>query len=244
MRALGEAYGVALAGAPTRRAEAVAAPAASRSTRRGTRSSSRSRARATAARRGRSRPSGGSPPGRSACGWACNGRAACSTRDGYVGLDVHRAARIAAAGHGGQIVLSEQTQKLLGERDDLRDLGRHRLKDMGAAERIFQLGGGDFARLKSLNQTNLPIQATPFLGREEGRLGDLVSLMRRDDVRLVTLIGPGGAGKTRLSLQGAAELVEDHPDGGGVVRQPRRRERGHAAGAGDRAGARTARLRR
>jgi predicted ATPase/class 3 adenylate cyclase len=135
------------------------------------------------------------------------------TREGYVGMDVHRGARIAAAGHGGQILVSEPTQKLLGERDDLRDLGRHRLKDMGAAERIFQLGEGDFARLRSLNQTNLPIQATPFLGREEV-LGDLVELMRRGDVRLVTLIGPGGTGKTRLSLQAAAELVEDHPDGG------------------------------
>jgi predicted ATPase/class 3 adenylate cyclase len=135
------------------------------------------------------------------------------TSEGYVGMDVHRGARIAACGHGGQVLISEQTQKLLGERGDLRDLGFHRLKDLGAAERIFQLGDGDFPAPKSLNQTNLPIQATPFLGRE-GVLQDVVALLRRNDVRLATLTGPGGTGKTRLGIQAAAELAEDYPDGG------------------------------
>ncbi|MDX6570939.1 MAG: hypothetical protein QOC86_95, partial [Gaiellales bacterium] len=134
------------------------------------------------------------------------------TREGYVGMDVHRGARIAAAGHGGQILVSEQTQKLLGERGDLRDLGEHRLKDMGAAERIFQLGEGDFPPLKSLGQTNLPVPATPFMGRARV-LEEVVALLRRDDVRLVTLLGPGGTGKTRLSLEVAAQSADDYAAG-------------------------------
>ena len=135
------------------------------------------------------------------------------TSEGYVGIDVHRGARVAASGHGGQILVSEQTRNLLGARDDLRDLGYHRLKDMGAPERIFQLGPGEFAPLKTLHQTNLPVQPTPFLGRA-GELRDVGDLVRRDDVRLVTLTGPGGTGKTRLGTQAAAELVEEYPDGG------------------------------
>src|ERR671926_16873 len=88
------------------------------------------------------------------------------TDEGYVGVDVHRAARIAAAGHGGQILVSQATRDLVGT-NGLRDLGEHRLKDLTAPERIFQLGGGEFPPLKSLHQTNLPIPATPFLGREQ-----------------------------------------------------------------------------
>ena len=79
--------------------------------------------------------------------------------------DVHRAARIAASGHGGQILVSASTAALVG--GDLRDLGPHRLKDLSAPERIYQLGADDFPPLKSLHQTNLPIPATPFLGREK-----------------------------------------------------------------------------
>src|SRR5205814_6026073 len=75
------------------------------------------------------------------------------TDEGYVGLDVHRAARISAAGHGGQILLSQSTRDLAGA-DGLRDLGRHRLKDLVAPERIYQLGEQDFPPRKSLNQTN------------------------------------------------------------------------------------------
>ena len=85
--------------------------------------------------------------------------------EGYVGVDVHRAARIAAAGHGGQVLVSASTAALLGT-DGLRDLGEHRLKDLSAPERIYQLGDDDFPPLKSLYRTNLPIPATPFLGRE------------------------------------------------------------------------------
>jgi predicted ATPase len=134
------------------------------------------------------------------------------TADGYVGIDVHRAARIGACGHGGQVLLSEQTQKLLGERPNLRDLGLHVLKDLQAAERILQLGDGDFPPLRSLNQTNLPVQPTPFVGRER-ELAELLGVLRRNDVRLLTLVGPGGSGKTRLGLQAAAELAGDYPGG-------------------------------
>ena len=132
------------------------------------------------------------------------------TDEGYVGLDVHRGARIAAAGHGEQVLLSEATRLLVDAA--VRDLGLHRLKDLQAPERIYQLGETEFPPLKTLNQTNLPVQPTPFLGRER-ELTDVLELLRRDDVRLLTLTGPGGSGKTRLGLQAAAELVEEYPDG-------------------------------
>jgi predicted ATPase/class 3 adenylate cyclase len=133
------------------------------------------------------------------------------TDEGYVGDDVHRAARIAAAGHGGQVLVSASTAVLTGA-NAMRDLGEHRLKDLSAPERIFQLGGGDFPALKSLYRTNLPVPATPFLGRES-ELADVLSLLARKDTRLLTLTGPGGTGKTRLALQAAAEASEAFPDG-------------------------------
>jgi predicted ATPase len=131
------------------------------------------------------------------------------TDEGYVGPDVHRAARIAAAGHGGQILFSASTAVLLAE-EQLRDLGPHRLKDLSAAEHIYQLGDADFPPLKSLHQTNLPIAATPFLGREK-ELPEVLRLL--DDARLLTLTGPGGTGKTRLATQAAAMLTDSYPDG-------------------------------
>ena len=134
------------------------------------------------------------------------------TDEGYAGIDVHRAARIAAAGHGGQVLLSEQTKRLLDDDFEVRDLGLHRLKDLQAAERIFQLGDNDFPPLKSLNQTSLPVQSTPFLGREL-ELAEVLRIVRQDGVRMVTLTGTGGSGKTRLALQAAAELVDEHRDG-------------------------------
>jgi len=129
--------------------------------------------------------------------------------EGYVGVDVHRAARITAAGHGGQVLISASTAALLGS-DGLRDLGEHRLKDLSAPERMYQLGDEDFAPLKSLYRTNLPIPATPFLGREH-ELAEVCGLL--ENARLLTLTGPGGTGKTRLGLQAAAEAVERYPDG-------------------------------
>ncbi len=131
--------------------------------------------------------------------------------EGYVGADVHRAARIAAAGHGGQVLLSAATASLVA-RDGLVDLGEHRLKDLSAPERIYQLGEGEFPPLKTLYQTNLPVPTTTFLGRER-ELAEIDALLRRDDVRLVTLTGPGGTGKTRLALQAAAAAAERFPDG-------------------------------
>jgi len=133
------------------------------------------------------------------------------TEEGYVGIDVHRAARIASAGHGGQVLVSQTTRDLAGG-DDLRDLGEHRLKDLTAAERIYQLGVGDFPPLKTLYQTNLPIPATPFLGRDE-ELAALGAFLADDAVRLLTLTGAGGSGKTRLALQAAAAAADRYPDG-------------------------------
>ncbi|HLX33464.1 MAG TPA: adenylate/guanylate cyclase domain-containing protein [Gaiellaceae bacterium] len=130
--------------------------------------------------------------------------------EGYVGFDVHRAARIAAAGHGGQVLLSQATADLAGA--DVRDLGLHRLKDLSAPERIFQLGTDHFPPLKTLHETNLPVPATPFLGREQ-EVGHVAELLQRSDVRLVTLTGPGGSGKTRLALQAAAAAGDDYVHG-------------------------------
>ena len=130
--------------------------------------------------------------------------------EGYVGFDVHRAARIAAAGHGGQVLLSQATADLAGA--DVRDLGLHRLKDLSAPERLFQLGTEDFPPLKTLHETNLPVPATPFLGREH-EIDQITGLLRRPDVRLVTLTGPGGSGKTRLALQAAAAAADDYDRG-------------------------------
>jgi predicted ATPase/class 3 adenylate cyclase len=131
------------------------------------------------------------------------------TDDGYLGIDVHRAARIAAASHGGQILLSQATRDLVGV-DRLRDLGVHRLKDLAAPEHLFQLGDEEFPPLISLDQTNLPVQPTPFVGRER-ELAEVLALL--DSHRIVTLTGTGGSGKTRLALQAAAESVDRYGDG-------------------------------
>jgi predicted ATPase/class 3 adenylate cyclase len=132
------------------------------------------------------------------------------TDEGYVGIDVHRAARIMSAGHGGQVLLSESTRQLLGGNGELHDLGEHRLKDLGAPHRLFQLGDRDFPPLRTLYRTNLPIQSTPLVGRQR-ELAEAGELVRSS--RLVTLTGPGGSGKTRLALQLAADAGEQFPDG-------------------------------
>ena len=130
------------------------------------------------------------------------------TEEGYVGLDVHRAARIMSAGHGGQVVVSQTTRELIAP-DSLRDLGLHRLKDVGEL-RLYQLGERQFPPLKTLNQTNLPLPATPLVGRKK-ELADVLQLFR--EARLLTLTGPGGIGKTRFALEVAGELVERFRDG-------------------------------
>jgi predicted ATPase len=141
--------------------------------------------------------------------------------DGYVGMDVHRAARIAAAAHGGQIILSDATRLLTASRlpagASVRDLGFHRLKDIDAPEHIFQLAGlglhEQFPPLKSLGaRTSLPVPMTPLVGREDD-LGRLRAAVLQPGVRLVTLTATGGAGKTRLALAAAASLGEDFPHG-------------------------------
>ena len=132
----------------------------------------------------------------------------------YVGMDVHRAARIMAAAHGGQVLVSETTAALL-DGTSLRDLGPRRLKDMLEPIRLYQLEieglPVEFPPLRSLHQTNLPVAAWPLLGRarELAEICDLVA----SNARLVTLTGAGGSGKTRLALQAAAELSDQFPDG-------------------------------
>jgi predicted ATPase/class 3 adenylate cyclase len=138
----------------------------------------------------------------------------------YIGLDVHHAARVAGAAHGGQVLLSETTRALvessLPEGLSLRDLGTHRLKDLARPERLYQLviaGVPDrFPALRTLDSTpnNLPTQLTSFVGREAD-VAEAGRLLR--STRLLTLTGPGGIGKTRLSLQLAADLVQSFPDG-------------------------------
>jgi predicted ATPase/class 3 adenylate cyclase len=141
--------------------------------------------------------------------------------DNYVGLDVHRAARVAAAGHGGQVLISAATRSLaqqnLPEGVTLRDLGEHRLKDLAQPERLAMLVvpgcPTEFPPLRTVDAVpnNLPLQLTSFIGREQ----EVAEVGRTllDGARLVTLTGPGGTGKTRLSLQVAAEVSDRFPDG-------------------------------
>jgi len=138
----------------------------------------------------------------------------------YVGIDVHRAARIAAVAHGGQVLVSGATALLAGgdlpEGVSLRDLGEHRLKDLAQPERIHQLViegcASEFPPVRGLDATpnNLPTQLTTFIGRER-EIAQGLDLLR--GTRLLTLTGPGGTGKTRLSLQLAAEAAGDFSDG-------------------------------
>ena len=138
------------------------------------------------------------------------------TEEGYVGLDVHRGARIAAVGHGGQVLLSEATHALVDV--PARDLGPHRLKDLTAPERIYQLeiGGlrADFPLLRTLDAgvTNLPSPRTSFVGRAD-ELQEIDTRLEDPDCRLLTLVGPGGIGKTRLALEAAARRIDSYPHG-------------------------------
>jgi hypothetical protein len=128
--------------------------------------------------------------------------------EGYVGEDVHLGARIAASGHGGQVLLSAATRELVEV--EALELGEHRLKDFGEAVAIFQLGSERFPPLKTISNTNLPRPASSLVGRE-AEIAAVTALIR--DSRLVTLTGPGGTGKTRLAAEAAAELVGEFKAG-------------------------------
>jgi predicted ATPase/class 3 adenylate cyclase len=147
---------------------------------------------------------------------------ASQTATGLIGLDVHRAARVAAIGYGGQVLLSEAAATLVRDwipaGTALKDLGFHRLKDLGRPEHIFQLQApglqAEFPPLRSLGNpalpNNLPAQLSTFIGRTR-ELSEVRALV--ESLRMVTLTGAGGCGKTRLSLQVAAELLDGSGDG-------------------------------
>jgi predicted ATPase/class 3 adenylate cyclase len=158
--------------------------------------------------------------------------------DSYVGIDVHRAARIAAAGHGGQVLLSDATQAVVGSSLPdglaLRNLAEHRLKDLPAPERIWQLEieglPGEFPAIRSLDarRGNLPAMPTPLIGRKAEVIAIEELVGRRP---LLTLIGPGGTGKTRLGLAVAERLMSEFADGAFFVALQDARDRAAAAAA-------------
>lgn len=138
------------------------------------------------------------------------------TDEGYVGLDVHKGARIAAVGYGGQVLLSQATRALVDT--SVRDLGPHRLKDLSMPERIFQLEidglPADFPPLKTLEagMRNLPAPRTSFVGRTD-ELASIDRMLDEPDCRMLTLVGPGGVGKTRLALEAAARRIDRYQHG-------------------------------
>src|SRR5215211_4500316 len=148
---------------------------------------------------------------------------AAEERDGdYFGPPLNRVARLLSAAYGGQVLLSLTTQELVRDQlpadVELQDLGKHRLKDLGRPEHVFQLATSDltagFPPLRTLDvhPNNLPMQPTPLVGRER-EVREVAERVRSEEARLLTLTGPGGTGKTRLGLQIAADLLEEFSDG-------------------------------
>ena len=139
----------------------------------------------------------------------------------YFGPTLNRMARLLSAGHGGQTLLSLPAQELVRDQlpagAELRDLGEHRLKDLARPERVFELLAPDlpagFPPLRTLERrpNNLPMQPTPLVGRER-EVAEVAERLRSEEVRLLTLTGPGGTGKTRLALQASADLLEEFED--------------------------------
>jgi predicted ATPase/class 3 adenylate cyclase len=158
------------------------------------------------------------------------------TDEGYVGMELHTTARICSAGHGGQILLSDHTAALAGgaltaDGLTLRDLGEHRLKDIASPQRLYQVVIpellSDFPplRTQATRPNNLPTPPTPFIGRAQ-EVAALRDLLLRAGVRVVTLTGTGGTGKSRLALRTANELLHRFADGVfyvplGTLRSPR-----------------------
>ncbi len=136
------------------------------------------------------------------------------TAEGYVGDDVHLGARVAALAHGGQVLLTDAVRALLPDHRQLTDLGQHRLKDIDNAVRLFQLGDAPFPPLRTPGALDLPVPVTRFVGRER-ELFEAVSTWLDREPRILTIVGPGGAGKTRFALELARLLAED-ADGGTV----------------------------
>ena len=140
----------------------------------------------------------------------------------YFGPPLNRVARLLSVGHGGQTLLSLSAQELVRDQlpvdVELRDLGEHRLKDLARPERVFELLTpdlpADFPPLRTLESrpNNLPMQPTPLVGRER-EVEDIRGRLLAAEVRLLTLTGPGGTGKTRLALQAAADLLDEFEDG-------------------------------
>ena len=126
----------------------------------------------------------------------------------YLGMDVHLAARVMAAGNGGQVLLTRSTRELVDA--ELVDLGEHRLKDIPDPVWLYQLGEGDFPPVRGLNNTNLPLPASSFLGRAE-ELERAERLL--EGARLLTVSGPGGVGKTRFAIELASRQLERFPNG-------------------------------
>jgi predicted ATPase/class 3 adenylate cyclase len=148
---------------------------------------------------------------------------AAEERDGdYFGPPLNRVARLLSAAHGGQVLLSLPTHEMVRDQlpagTSLRDLGEHRLKDLFRPERLFQLVSPDlpseFPPLRTLEayRNNLPLQPTPLIGREK-EIAEVCERLSHPEIRLLTLTGAGGTGKTRLALQAAAELTQEFEDG-------------------------------
>ena len=148
---------------------------------------------------------------------------AAEERDGDdFGPPVYRVARLLSAAHGGQVLLSLSTHEMVRDQlpaeAALMDFGERRLKDLFRPERVFQLIApglpSEFPPLRTLEShpNNLPLQPTPLVGRKR-EVGEVVEQLRSEEVRLLTLTGPGGTGKARLALQAAADLLEEFEDG-------------------------------
>jgi len=138
----------------------------------------------------------------------------------FAGMDVHRAARVMAVAHGTQVLLTDDTRQALESSWSVRDLGFHRLKDLSEPEHLFQLLAPDlpseFPPLRSLNRSNLPVPPNRLIGREL-EVDRALGMLTRSDLRVLTLLGPGGAGKTRLAIEVAAEAVSHYRDGAWIV---------------------------